>query len=91
MPESKLLRQIAKKGSDKNKIADRVIKNPKLLSEIFEGLKTDKARIKYGCAKIFPNLFFESTEARLAIIRMASHLRKLLSLSRRSIKKLILG
>lgn len=52
MPGSKLLRQIAKKEADKSRIAGRVIKNPELLSELLEGLSADKARIKYGCAKI---------------------------------------
>lgn len=52
MPESKLFKQIAQKESDEEKIAARIIKRPELLSEIIEGLDSDKARIKYGCLKI---------------------------------------
>jgi len=52
MPGSRILQQISKKESDKEKIAARVIKKPELLAEIFEGLNADKARIKYGCEKI---------------------------------------
>jgi hypothetical protein len=32
-------------------LADRAIRNPGLISEIAEGLKADKPRVKYGCAK----------------------------------------
>ena len=52
MGESALLKQIARKGADAGAIADKVIKNPRLLSEIFNGLRSDKARIKYGCDKV---------------------------------------
>jgi len=52
MSESELLQEIGRKEADKEEITNRVIKKPGLLSEIFEGLSSDKARIKYGCAKI---------------------------------------
>ena len=52
MPESRLLQRISKKGSDQEEIAGKVIKEPKLLPEVFEGLSADKANIKFGCAKI---------------------------------------
>lgn len=52
MPESELLQQIARKESDKDNIACKVIEEPKLLPGVVEGLGTDKARVKYGCAKI---------------------------------------
>jgi hypothetical protein len=52
MTASRLLQQIARKDSGKERIADRVIKNPKLLSEIFNGLSADNTRIKYGCVKV---------------------------------------
>ena len=52
MPESQLLQQISQKESDKGKIALKVIKQPELLSEIIDGLGADKARVKYGCAKV---------------------------------------
>ncbi len=62
MPESKLIQQIAKKRADKSKIADAVIKNRKLLSEVCEGLRSNKARIKYGCAKILRIISEEDPE-----------------------------
>jgi hypothetical protein len=52
MPDSKLLQQISQKASDKEAIAAKVINQPELLSEIFEGLNSDQANIKYGCDKI---------------------------------------
>jgi hypothetical protein len=33
-------------------LARKVIENPGLFGEIAEGLKADKARVKYGCAKV---------------------------------------
>jgi len=32
-------------------LARKVIRNPRLFQEVAEGLKTDKPRVKYGCAK----------------------------------------
>jgi hypothetical protein len=52
MSPSNLLREIGQKETDKNEIADRVIGNPELLPEIIEGLSANKARIKYGCARV---------------------------------------
>ena len=52
MLSSDLLHEISQKETDKNEIVDRVIENPELITEVFEGLSADKARIKYGCAKI---------------------------------------
>jgi len=52
MAGSKLLQQISKKDSDKEAIAAKVIDQPELLAEIFEGLNADRANIKYGCDKI---------------------------------------
>lgn len=52
MSESRIVQQISQKGSDKEKVAEQVIKNPGLLPEVFAGLEADKARIKYGCEKI---------------------------------------
>jgi hypothetical protein len=52
VPESNLVRRISAKGSDKKKIAASVIKRPGVLPELFEGLKADRACIKYGCAKV---------------------------------------
>jgi len=33
------------------RLADRAIRNPRLFAEIAEGLKADRPRVKYGCAK----------------------------------------
>jgi hypothetical protein len=52
MPGSALQRQLSSKGIDKEKLADRVIRNPELLPEVVDGLHSDKAAIKYGSAKI---------------------------------------
>jgi hypothetical protein len=52
MLNTKLLQQIARKDSDKEKIAAQVIKRPELLVEIFAGLNADTANIRYGCDKI---------------------------------------
>lgn len=52
MDKSKILQQISHKNSDKNKIAEKVIKNTSLLSEIFVGLESPEARIKYGSNKV---------------------------------------
>ena len=52
MNESTLLTQIARKKSDKDAIADKVVRQPELLAEVFEGLKSDTPEIKYGCSKV---------------------------------------
>jgi hypothetical protein len=52
MDNSKLFTEISKKGSDKEKIAEKVIKNRELISELFDGLDSEKASIKYGCEKV---------------------------------------
>jgi hypothetical protein len=52
MSPSELLQEISQKETDKHEIVDRVIRNPELISEIAEGLNANKARIKYGCARI---------------------------------------
>lgn len=52
MNDSKLLQQIALKDSDKDKIAEIVIGNTTLLSELFTGLQASEASIKYGSNKV---------------------------------------
>ncbi|MFH1353041.1 MAG: hypothetical protein ABIH68_05645 [bacterium] len=47
-----ILEEISKKGSDKEKIAEQIIRNPGLLSEVFDGLNAEKAAAKYGCGKV---------------------------------------
>jgi hypothetical protein len=48
-----VLQKIARKDSDKEKIAAEVIKNPEALTSLFEGLNSDKAAVRYGCEKTF--------------------------------------
>jgi len=52
MTTSKLLETIGQKGTDANEIAKEVIEGPKLLSEILDGLSSETARIRLGCAKV---------------------------------------
>lgn len=52
MQESVLIKKISAKKVSKEAIAEEITKNPSLLPEIFEGLKHNKADIKYGCDKI---------------------------------------
>jgi hypothetical protein len=52
MPDSILLQQLATKEATAETITDQVIRSPELLPEIFEGLKEEKANIKYGCLKV---------------------------------------
>ena len=52
MSVSRLLQQIGQKASDKEGIARKVIRKPELLSDLFRGLRADKAGVKYGCSKI---------------------------------------
>jgi len=51
MRESTIIHEIAEKGSDIGKLAERVVEAPGLLTEIFEGLNSTKARERYGCEK----------------------------------------
>jgi hypothetical protein len=50
--ESALLEQIGQKGSDKEKIAQRVIGEPGLLADVLEGLSARQASVKFGCSKV---------------------------------------
>lgn len=52
MNSSSLLQQIARKNSDKSKIAEKVIKNSDSLPQLFSGLRAEEARIKYGSMKV---------------------------------------
>jgi len=52
MNNSNLLQQIARKNSDKDKIAEMVIKDTTLLPELFIGLQANEASIKYGSNKV---------------------------------------
>jgi hypothetical protein len=52
MIKSGLLQEIGRKETDKEEIAGEIIKDPGLLSEVFAGLSSDEARVKYGCVKV---------------------------------------
>lgn len=52
MTESSIFRQLDQKEVTAKQLADQVIQSPNLLPEIFEGLKADRANIKYGCLKV---------------------------------------
>ena len=52
MAESRLLKKIAEKESDKDAIAEKVIVKPALLKDVYDGLGAKAVRIKYGCAKV---------------------------------------
>lgn len=52
MAELKLLSRLGKKGADIEAIAERVVGQPELLSEVVEGLSSDNARTRYGSAKV---------------------------------------
>ena len=52
MTEYNLHQKLAAKEVTAEELSKRVIKEQKLLPEIFDGLKADKANIKYGCLKV---------------------------------------
>ena len=47
-----LLQQIARKNSDKDKIAEKVIEDTNYLPELISGLQASEAKIKYGSNKV---------------------------------------
>lgn len=49
---STLLGTIGHRETDVNDVAKEVIEEPKLLSEILDGLSSETARIRLGCAKV---------------------------------------
>ena len=52
MKKGNLQANLARKGADKEKIAARVMRQPELLPEVFEGIGADKGAVKFGCSKI---------------------------------------
>ena len=52
MNDSQIQQQLAAKKITAEELTKRVIKEQILLSEIFDGLKVEKANIKYGCLKV---------------------------------------
>ena len=47
-----IVEQIGEKGSDKDKIAGYVIKNPECIPDIIGGLHAEKGTEKFGCEKV---------------------------------------
>jgi hypothetical protein len=47
-----LLSNLEKKNADVESIAEKAMRDEKVLSEVMEGVSSDKARIKYGSAKV---------------------------------------
>lgn len=52
MSSSHIIKKLEVKEVKPEELVDKVIKNPKLLKDIFEGIFSDKGNIKFGCAKI---------------------------------------
>jgi hypothetical protein len=52
MHKAGLLQWIARKDSNKEKIADTILSNPKDIPVLLEGLNSPNARIKFGCSKV---------------------------------------
>ncbi len=44
--------RLARKSASHETLAGNIIKKPESLHEAFEGLRADKARVKYGCLKV---------------------------------------
>lgn len=57
-----MLASVGRKGSNQQRLAARVIRQPDLLGEILDGLSAEKPGIKYGCAKIL-NIISEKNPA----------------------------
>jgi hypothetical protein len=47
-----IIEEIARKGSDKERIAETIRRRPEQLSEVLDGLNAEPAAIKFGCAKV---------------------------------------
>lgn len=47
-----VLSSLEKKDANIGGIAEKALKDEKVLSEVMDGVSSDKARIKYGCAKV---------------------------------------
>ena len=68
-------------------LARKAICNPQLFSEIAEGLKAEKPRVKYGCAKALrliseqrPDLLYPHFDL---FVRLLDHKNKILQVGRR--------
>ena len=52
MENEKLLRQLARKGADKNRLAATVIQHPEMVPQLIAGLSSDQADVKFGSSKV---------------------------------------
>jgi hypothetical protein len=52
MPEADLHHRIARRDSNKTRIADEIVSNPCDIPTVLEGLNSSNARIKFGCSKV---------------------------------------
>ncbi|TET45835.1 hypothetical protein E3J62_06615 [candidate division TA06 bacterium] len=51
-----MLSDLSKKGANIQRLARKASKNGETLSEVTKGISSDKARVKYGCAKVLRTL-----------------------------------
>ena len=58
-----LLGKIARKGSDKEAIAEEITDRPESIVEVIEGLNSKKASIRYGCGKVLRIISKQHPEA----------------------------
>jgi len=54
--ESELLQKLATKSLKKEELFQKVLQNFEILPEVFNGLYSSKASIRYGCAKVLMDL-----------------------------------
>jgi len=50
--ETRWLKQLSTQGADLAPIARKAASKPEVLAEVFEGLRADRPRVKFGCAKV---------------------------------------
>jgi len=62
MEKIDILGKLGKKEIEAEDVAKNAIKDPSLLPEIFNGVSSTKARIRYGCAKILRIISEENPE-----------------------------
>jgi hypothetical protein len=52
MPVSKPLQRIARKGSNKEKIAEEVARNADAIAEVLAGVRAEKPSVRFGCSTV---------------------------------------
>lgn len=63
MGEMNILEKLEKKAIASDDLAKKVVKDSKLLPEIFEGISSKNPRVKYSCAKILRTVSEEKPES----------------------------